>query len=175
MSQQDICITNCYGEKHSLNLILFHPFLATYHINNPVDNSYCVKKDFSEDIIKKCTRNDKVIISIEDAFSNPINPKDFLKYYYNLNSLNEVILYIKNNNLINLSKNRLLDFAYITYGTTIKSHIDDWIELIRIIFTDYDLDNNKIIKIINAIENKINPIEKYPLNLLSKIKKYLDK
>jgi hypothetical protein len=172
MNNDNICVTNCYTENQG-NFPIFHPFLGILLISDPTDN-YCIKKNYDNNFIKKCTSNDPVNISLQNALSNPIKPNDYLKNYYNLNSIDEIIKHISENNLLFSTKNRILDFTFVTYYNTIEQNIDKWIELIKILFIDYKLTDINALKVINKIKNKFNGKSEYPINLLIKIKKYLD-
>jgi cobalamin biosynthesis Co2+ chelatase CbiK len=169
---KDICITNCYTEDKG-NFAIFHPFLGIISINDPTNN-YCVKKNFNDNLIKKCTQEDSVNITIHSSLLNPIKKNNYLKNYYNLNSIDDIIKYINGNNLLFSTKNRLLDFTFITYYDTIEQNIDKWIELIKTLFDEYKLTDLNTTKVIKKIKNKFNNNNDYPINLLIKIKKYLD-
>ena len=168
----NICITNCYTESQG-NFLMFHPFLGLINIPDPTNN-YCITQNYHDNFVKKCTQNDPVNISLHSALSNPIKPKDYLKNYYNLNSLDDIIKYVNDNNLLFSTKNRLLDFTFITYYDTIEQNIDKWLELIKTILNDYKLTDINASKLIKKIKDKFNNQSNYPINLLIKIKKYLD-
>jgi hypothetical protein len=170
----NVCISNCYTENiNDTHLALFHPFLGMYKVGD-VSNNYCIKKNYTKDLTKFCSKNDHISITLQNALSNPIKPKNYIDVYYGLKNMNDIIKYIRENNLLVRTKSRLLDFTFISYHPNIKFDIDKWIELIKILFIEYELSDINISKIINKIENKYNQHSKYPINLLSKIKKYLD-
>ena len=169
---KDICITNCYTENKG-DFALFHPFLGITNIID-INNNFCVKKNYDNNFLKKCTQDDPVNITLHSALTNPINPINYLKNYYNLNNLDDIINYINGNNLLFSTKSRIFDFTFITYYHTIEHHIDKWIQLINSLFNDYNLTDLNTTKIIKKIKNKFNNNSEYPIKLLIKIKKYLD-
>ena len=152
---------------------MFWIHLGIININDTTHN-YCVQKNFNNSLIKKCTQEDPVNITIHSSLSNPIKKNNYLKNYYNLNSIDEIIKYINGNNLLFSTKNRLLDFTFITYYDTIQQNIDKWIELIKTLFNEYKLTDLNATKVLKKITKKFNNYNDYPLNLLIKIKKYLD-
>ena len=170
--EKDICITKCYTENQD-EYILFHPFLGLLNISDPTNN-YCIKKHYDTNYAKKCTQDDPIKITLHSALTNPIGPKDYLKNYYNLNNIDEIIKYIDGNNLLFSTKSRILDFTFLTYYDTIEHNIDKWIQLIKCLMNEYELTDINTTKIIKKIKNKFNKNSEYPINLLIKIKKYLD-
>jgi hypothetical protein len=170
------CITKCYSEKEG-DFIIFHPFLGINYIQYVNDN-YCIGKEYSNEssLIKKCNKDDKINNNIDNCMITPIKPHNYLKFYYKLNSIDEIINYIKLNSLLFSSKSRIFDFTFISYSDTIENSIDKWLFLIKACFPEHNnLSDTIIIKIIKKIKiNYSKKINQYPLNILLKIKKYLD-
>jgi hypothetical protein len=166
------CITSCYTELEGKQFNIFHPFLGLYNVTD-LTQQYCASSSYDGNLLKKCD-DDKFDISVYNALTNPIKIDNYLKYYYNIKSLDEFIIYIKNNNLIFSTLSRIFDFAFITYYKSIEKSIDKWIDILIIIFPDKNITNIIASKIIKKIKYKFNQSSKYPLNLLLKIKKYLD-
>ena len=80
-----------------------------------------------------------------------------------------------NNDILTLTKSRLLDLTYLTYKDDIDRDTNKWIELIKVIFDNNTIKDEIIVKILKKITEKYDfNKKKYPFNLLLKIKKFLD-
>jgi hypothetical protein len=169
------CITGCYTELQykDKDFFVFHPFLGLYDVKD-LTQQYCASSSYDNNLLKKCNDDDNYDISVYNALTNPIKINNYLKYYYNIKSIDEFIEYIKNNNLIFSTLSRIFDFAFITYYSSIDKSIDKWIIILTIIFPDNNITDIIASKVIKKIKSKFNQSSKYPLNLLLKIKKYLD-
>jgi hypothetical protein len=169
--KENYCITYCNRTEY-----LFHPFIGCLYIDSKTNN--CIPQIFKNNFTKECNIdiNNKIKIDPINSIKTIINPNDYLKYYYNIHTLNGVIKYFKNNiNLEILTKNRILYFTIINYIDELENYIDKWINLIKICL-NYNFKDKKIVNILKRIKKLYNNNKlKYEYNYLKKIKNYLDK
>lgn len=176
-NKNETCITKCYTEKEN-DFIIFHPFLGL-NVLNVIDTNYCVSKSYTNKkniFFSDCDKTTPIEINIHDNITNPIKPENYLKFYFKLNSINDVIKYINDSNLLLSTKSRIFDFTFLEYNNNLLENIDKFIELFKLCLPEFsNIDDNIIIKLIKKIKSsfELNKIE-YPFNLLFKIKKFLD-
>lgn len=174
-NKNDTCITKCYTDKEN-DLLFFHPFLGLSLLQN-IDNNYCVSNSYkNENLFKKCDTNTEININIHDNITNPIRADNYLKFYYKLNNIDDIIKYINDNKLLLSTKSRMFDLTFLEYHENLDINIDKLIELVKICLPEIsNIDDNIINKLIKKIKSRfeLNNIE-YPYNLLFKIKKFLD-
>jgi len=160
-----ICLSNCFKSD-----IVVHPFNGPLYIDKI--QTICA----SDELFDDCNNKSKIDLNIINTLNSPLKPHLYLKHYYNINNLLDAINYIKLKNPINNTKIRLLDLFFLKFNTTIENDIINWTELIKIIFNKNTLNDNIIIKCLKKINSKYNLSDEniYPLDLFTKLKKYLD-
>lgn len=182
------CLSPCYNFKNNPGKELIHPFIGLSSFNlesntkiclsdyNKIDNTTilnCKPKDSTIDIQTSSNNT----FDIVNTLMSPIKTIQFLSVYYNINDISDVVNYFKTHiNLIEYSKIRILDLVIFTYNMTFEIEINNWIELLQIIYNNNKLTEQIIIKILKKIQNKydLNNEKIYPLDFYLKIKKYLE-
>jgi hypothetical protein len=172
-SENDKCITNCYNEENEL--LLVHPFLGIKTVNNPnSDKNYCIRDNYNyHKLLMECNNKTDIDINIKNTIKTPIQPNNYLKSFYDIKNLDDVIKYFKINvQLLLKTKKRITDFAYIVFKNSIKYEYDKWIEIIKLCYNNMNYSDEKIIKSMDYIMSKYDfNIKSYPFNFVSKIKK----
>lgn len=174
------CITKCFKEDINEVYSYFnHPFMGLYSIYND-GRSYCINQHYNGHVslITSCNSSTQIDQNILHAFNIPIEPSSYLKLYFGLDSMNDIVKYIKDGKSVTFSsKSRIVDLALITYKDSFDNDIDKWIDIIRYVYIDMqnDISEDIIIKIFKKIFKKEEVTENtYPFNFLTKVKKYLD-
>jgi hypothetical protein len=175
MENKKSCITNCYNiltDKAGHNFIL-HPFLSIISKKN---SGVCGIDDYAlNSVFMVCDSKTPYSNEPINSFKNPINPEDYLSSYFGLKNMDDIINYMKkNDDLLVQSKSRILDLTYIKYKDAIETDIIKWIELIKVLFKNDEIEDKTIVKILKTINKKYDLNKKnYPFNLQLKIKKFL--
>lgn len=171
------CITDCYRKSE----FIIEPFTGILIIKSDIGlkHDICIPKMVSDELLLKCSAESEFDINPLNAIKNPIYPVDYINVYYNLHSLSEIIQYFKQHtNLSFYTSERIIDLIIISNKYKINENIEQWTELIKLILKIVDNDT-MIIKVLKKVfdkyNNEIDLANRYPLNILTKIKKYLVK
>jgi hypothetical protein len=170
------CITNCYKFMDN-NQRYLHPFLGIGIVENNTFDNICIKNTFkdSTNYLTACDSNVEYENNILNVIKNIIDPTEYLLLYYKLKNIDDIIEYFKKNKQISIyTKIRILDLTYIKYAEDIENDILKWIDLLKLLL-DEKINDKLITNILKNLKNdpELN-IKNYPLNLLLKIKKYLN-
>lgn len=173
---EDKCITKCYrGNDEKNNTFFVHPFIGLHNVVND-GNAYCIPQylNLSGTALKKtCDAKTNIDLDIINSLNVPIKPENYIQTYFSLSTLDDVIKYVKNNKDMPFrSKNRIIDFSYLGFGSTFDQDIDKWLILIKSALQKEHQDKI-MIKIFKKIFEKTDTFE-YPFDLLDKFKKFLD-
>ena len=173
--QNNQCITKCYKNNDIPDFGLPHPFMGIY-LSGDEHISKCVNKYYTYDNFAHCDKNTIPQINIENSLNVPIHPTSYLHIYYNIKNISDVITYLQHNTKINKkNKARLIDFALLTFSESFDVDIDRWIEIIQLIFPEYEIFENMVVKIFKKIFKTQNIIDtEYPFDFLDTVGKYLE-
>jgi hypothetical protein len=158
--------SNCLKKIEKLNI---HP-LNNILLKNKIDN-LCMTLP-KTNIYKEY--NNEYIVGIYSYFHLPINIYNFTSIIYNINTIEDLDIWI-NDNIDNINIKTLDRILYCYSISNIKdiiNNIDSFINIIKKIlnFVDISYDNNNLDKIIlNLVKNKNN----LDINYLDNLKKYL--
>jgi hypothetical protein len=173
-SENDKCITNCYNDEKD-DLIFVHPFLGLIVLDyQQNDSNYCFKNNYNNNkLFMWCDDQTSYNMDIKNIIKNPIHSNNYLKLFYDIENLDDLIKYLKINiQLLLKTKKRIVDFAYIVFKNNIKYEYDKWIEIIKLCYNNINHSDEKIIKSIDFVISKYDfDIKSYPFNFVSKIKK----
>jgi len=179
MDKKEKCITNCYEINKTENQKMIHPFIGIKMFEKPEtrDVGKCgINKISNYSYFGDCNKNTPYENNLQDSIKVPMEPENYLQLYFNIQNIGELIKYISiNKEMLQSTKSRLLDFAYITYGNNIENDIINWTSLIKTVFDSNLIKDEVIIKILKKINSKYKfNKNNYPFNLLLKINKFLD-
>lgn len=181
-----ICITKC-NISDEKDIWIYHPFLGPYQTLNTAshnDNGVCVSGQPNSYATRgkiACNKNTKIDIDLKHSMKNPIQPDDYLQFYYNMSTIDEIIEYLDQRPELNIySKNRLFDYAsyaFIKNDETKNETI--FVELLDLVkkmlgIPKNDISNNTLI--LQIFKRKVvQKSKKYERNLLDVCIKYIDK
>ena len=164
------CITQC-----QIATYILHPFFGIIYIKNNKD-PICVKRYYNfNSIVKICNVKESIFSDTLDCIVPIIDTIDYLKYYYKLHSLSEVVKYIDNNTNIKYNTlNRIFYYVLLKYNENLEKDIDKWSILTKLcIHRAFNININDDVNISNALKELINIYRSklsYTINYLSIIK-----
>ena len=185
ITKQPINKNNCINNLINNNFIFYNFFNSMKKNNNDKNNDKCElipSIPFNEKKNNDKNKNNNNFL-ITNYFHYPINCYNFLNIVYNINNLNDLYNYIKNNKntLLNETYIRILNNSWIELFNDINENFELFITINIFIFKELmkknnmsdDLDDIMISDITNIIRkllkkkrNKINYLEKLKEKLI---------